>query len=70
MDLIPLLERIQQEKAEAQGGLDKFLSEVGASSIREYIQKRRKDAKGPGCATQKESEKGRSPILDAEDLRW
>jgi len=70
MDLIPLLERMHREKAEARGGLDKFLSEVGASSIREYVQEMRKEAEGPGCATQRESEKGRAPTLDAKDLQW
>lgn len=70
MDLIPLLDRILKEKEEARGGLDRFLSEVGASSLREYIQKREKDTREPGCSARRESEKGHSPTLDTEDLRW
>jgi len=69
-DLIPLLDRIRREKEEARGGLDKFLSEVGASSIREYNSQGREDTRGPGCTTRRESERGCSPTLDAKDLRW
>ena len=33
-----LIARIEREKEEAKGGFDEFLAEVGASSLREYIQ--------------------------------
>lgn len=37
-----LIDRIRQEKAEAQGGLDQFLTGAGVSSIREYNAKRKR----------------------------